>query len=118
MKTLLKLYKMFYRLLRLKSSQREQIRRDSVRDFYLFENRLGKERDELRFELYKWEHLAKMYGVVTPEGINQIIKELIDKLAKAEDTPSNFNRLVKKYNKFIELKQEFCEKFKDIELDV
>ena len=29
-----------------------------------------------------------------------------------------WNRLCKKYNKFVSLKQEFCEKFKDIELEI
>lgn len=30
----------------------------------------------------------------------------------------NWNRLCEKYNKFIKLKQEFCDKFKDIELEI
>lgn len=30
----------------------------------------------------------------------------------------DWNRLCEKYNKFIKLKQEFCDKFKDIELEI
>lgn len=35
-----------------------------------------------------------------------------------ERDAENWNRLCVKYNKLIELKKDFCEKFKDIELEI
>lgn len=50
------------------------------------------------------------------------IAELNAKLAEKDKEIARqneaWNRLCKKYNKFVSLKQEFCEKFKDIELEI
>ena len=60
------------------------------------------------------------------EGMGQILDENLDelkvKLAEKDKEIARqneaWNRLCKKYNKFVSLKQEFCEKFKDIELEI
>jgi len=117
MKKLLKLYKMFYRLLRLKSEQHSKIERDLIHEFYLINDNKSKEIRELEIEIRQWHYLASRYKTRTPDELIDFIEDLADKLRKAEDTPSNFNRIVAKYNKFVDLKKEFCDKFKDIELE-
>lgn len=50
---------------------------------------------------------------------NKILAELSENNKKAlKRDADNWNRLCVKYNKLIELKKEFCEKFKDIELEI
>lgn len=48
------------------------------------------------------------------------IAQLKDRLQAAEKMTAigDWNRLCVKYNKLIELKKDFCEKFKDIELEI
>lgn len=118
MKNLLKLYKMFYRLLRLKSYQRAEIERKALLDFYLFRDNLGAEKRELEQKLYQWEHMAKLYAVNSPDDFHKLIADLTRRLAEAQDTPSNWNRLCERYNKLVTLKQEFCRKFADVELGI
>lgn len=60
--------------------------------------------------------MAKLYAVNTPDDFHKIIADLTRKLAEAQDTPSNWNRLCERYNKLVTLKQEYCRKFVDIEL--
>ena len=54
--------------------------------------------------------------------VDTIIAKLEAKLAEKDKEIARqneaWNRLCKKYNKFVSLKQEFCEKFKDIELEI
>lgn len=45
-------------------------------------------------------------------------KVIAEKDAEILRMIENWNRLCEKYNKFIKLKQEFCDKFKDIELEI
>ena len=45
-------------------------------------------------------------------------KEIAEKDAEILRMIEDWNRLCEKYNKFIKLKQEFCDKFKDIELEI
>lgn len=51
MKTLLKFYKMFYRLFRLKKNQRDEIFRRFRNDFHLIHDNLYKEFQEIMLEL-------------------------------------------------------------------
>lgn len=49
--------------------------------------------------------------------VDKILAELRENHKKASERDvENWNRLCAKYNKLIELKKDFCEKFKDIEL--
>ncbi len=53
------------------------------------------------------------------DEVDKILAELRKNHKKAtERDTENWNRLCVKYNKLIELKKEFCEKFKDIELEI
>ena len=53
------------------------------------------------------------------ENSDKVIAELRENNKKAfERDAENWNRLCVKYNKLIELKKDFCEKFKDIELEI
>lgn len=53
------------------------------------------------------------------DEVDKILAELRENHKKAsEKDAENWNRLCVKHNKLIELKQDFCEKFKDIELEV
>ena len=53
------------------------------------------------------------------DEVDKILAELRENHKKAiEWDTENWNRLSVKYNKLIELKKEFCEKFKDIELEI
>lgn len=62
-------------------------------------------------------------------NVRQMCKDVLAKLEEQESVIADkdaeilrmiedWNRLCEKYNKFIKLKQEFCEKFKDIELEI
>ena len=53
------------------------------------------------------------------DEVDKILAELRENHKKAtERNTENWNRLCVKYNKLIELKKDFCEKFKDIELEI
>jgi hypothetical protein len=53
------------------------------------------------------------------DEVDKIIAKLRENHKKASERDvENWNRLCMKYNKLIELKKDFCEKFKDIELEV
>ena len=53
------------------------------------------------------------------DEVDKLLKELKENNKKAFDKQAeDWNRLCVKYNKLIELKKEFCEKFKDIELEI
>lgn len=53
------------------------------------------------------------------DEVDKILAELRENHKKAiERDTENWNRLCVKYNKLIELKKDFCEKFKDIELEI
>ena len=51
------------------------------------------------------------------DEVDKILAELREN-NKTERNTENWNRLCVKYNKLIELKKDFCEKFKDIELEI
>ena len=51
--------------------------------------------------------------------VDKILADLCENHKKASERDTeNWNRLCAKYNKLIELKKDFCEKFKDIELEI
>lgn len=53
------------------------------------------------------------------DEVDKILAELRENSKKeSAKAAENWNRLCMKYNKLIELKQEFCEKFKAIELEI
>lgn len=53
------------------------------------------------------------------DEVDKILAELRENNKKASERDTeNWNRLCMKYNKLIQLKQDFCEKFKDIELEI
>lgn len=53
------------------------------------------------------------------DEVDKILAELRENNKKATERDTmNWNRLCVKYNKLIELKKDFCEKFKDIELEI
>ena len=53
------------------------------------------------------------------DEVDKILAELRENHKKAtERNTENWNRLCVKYNKLIELKKDFYEKFKDIELEI
>lgn len=53
------------------------------------------------------------------DEVDKLLAELRENNKKAYDKQEkNWNRLCVKYNKIIELKKDFCEKFKDIELEI
>lgn len=68
----------------------------------------------------------KAYIAPTPDGTglaDYYLKYEADKVIAEKDAEilrmiDNWNRLCEKYNKLIKLKQEFCDKFKDIELEI
>ena len=52
------------------------------------------------------------------DEMDKLLQKLKENNKKAYDKQADeWNRLCVKYNKLIELKKEFCEKFKDIELE-
>lgn len=74
MKTLIKLYKMFYRLLHLKHWQRMEIEKRVARYILVvYHNQVAKERNEFLQELMGWHHLARTYMVKTPDELNKLI---------------------------------------------
>ena len=53
------------------------------------------------------------------DEVDKILAKLCENHKKASERDvENWNRLCVKYNKLIELKKDFCEKFNDIELEV
>lgn len=77
MKTLIKLYKMFYRLLRLKHWQRVEIEKRVTSDILVvYPNQVVKERNELMQELMEWHHLAMTYMVKTPKELHKLITNM------------------------------------------
>lgn len=53
------------------------------------------------------------------DEVDKLLQKLRENNQKAYDKQAeDWNRLCVKYNKLIELKKEFCEKFKDIELEI
>ena len=53
------------------------------------------------------------------DEVDKLLQELRENNQKAYDKQEkNWNHLCVKYNKLIELKKDFCEKFKDIELEI
>lgn len=53
------------------------------------------------------------------DEVDKLLQKLRENNQKAYDKQANeWNRLCVKYNKLIELKKDFCKKFKDIELEI
>lgn len=50
--------------------------------------------------------------------IDEVDSILAKKDAEIARLIEDWNRLCEKYNKFIKLKQEFCDKFNDLELEI
>lgn len=76
MKTLIKLYKMFYRLLRLKHWQREEIERKAMRDFLVCQNHTRIDLWNYEVELSAWHRLAMRYGCNSPGGLRAVITDI------------------------------------------
>ena len=76
MKTLIKLYKMFYRLLRLKDWQRKEIERKAVRDFLVCQIRARTEIWNNEMELSVWHRLAMRYGCNSPGELQSVITDM------------------------------------------
>ena len=77
MKTILKLYKMFYRLLRLKHWQRREIETKMYCEFLRCQDNTKNERDRLQQEVFQWEHMARIYGAITPKELEDIIDYIV-----------------------------------------
>ena len=73
MKTLLKFYKMFYRLLRLKKNQRDEIFRRFRNDFHLIHDNLYKEFQEIMLELKDWKQTANTFGINDPYTLFKVL---------------------------------------------
>lgn len=73
MKTLLKFYKMFYRLLRLKKNQRDEIFRRFRNDFHLIHDNLYKEFQEIMLELKDWKQTANKFGINDPYNLFKVL---------------------------------------------
>ena len=53
------------------------------------------------------------------DEVDKLLQKLRENNQKAYDKQvGEWNRLCVKYNKLIDLKKDFCEKFKDIELEI
>lgn len=76
MKALIRLWKMFYRLLRLKSYQRKEIERMAFRDFCIIQDRTYKEHHEFMQELSRWHRVAHKYMMQTPEDLACLLYDL------------------------------------------
>lgn len=76
MKTLIRLYKMFYRLLRLKHWQRKEIERKAVRDFLVCQIRARTEIWNHEMELLVWHRLAMRYGCNSPEELRAVLDDI------------------------------------------
>ena len=66
MKKLLKLYKMFYRLLRLKSQQRKEIERCAAAAFSVRANQIYKEYLDIKQQLSLYEKVMRQYRICSP----------------------------------------------------
>jgi len=75
-KTLIRLYKMFYRLLRLKRWQREEIEKNVMRDFLVRQMQDRTERWNHEMELSAWHRLAMRYGCNSPEELRVVISDI------------------------------------------
>ena len=69
------------------------------------------------------DYMDELFGGVKMPPTQVYLKSEADKVIAEKDKEiarqnEVWNRLCKKYNKFVSLKQEFCEKFKDIELEI
>ena len=73
MKTLIKLYGMLYRLLRLKDWQRREIEKKAVHDFLLCQMRARTELWNHEMELSAWHRLAMRYRCNSPEELQSVI---------------------------------------------
>lgn len=76
MKTLIKLYKMFYRLLRLKDRQRKEIERKAMRDFLVCQIRACTEIWNNEMELSVWHRLAMRYGCNSPGELQSVLTDM------------------------------------------
>lgn len=76
MKALIRLYKMFYRLLRLKHWQREEIERRVMRDFLVCQNRTRTDLWNHEMELSAWHRLAMRYGCNSPCELQSVISDI------------------------------------------
>ena len=76
MKTLIRLYKMFYRLLRLKDWQRKEIERKAVRDFLVRQMQDRIEHLNHEVELSAWHRLAMRYGCNLPQELQSVITDI------------------------------------------
>lgn len=76
MKTLIRLYKMFYCLLCLKHLQRKEIEKNVMRDFLVRQMQDRTERWNHEMELSAWHRLAMRYGCNSPEELQSVISDI------------------------------------------
>lgn len=77
MKTLIRLWKMFYRLLRLKHDQRlEIISRIQIYDQLQYRDKV-KEYNEIEYEYECFKNVAKMFGVETASELKDLVDDLL-----------------------------------------
>ena len=71
-----------------------------------------------RYKAYEFGGAYVYHIIEVDDYIAKLKAKLAEKDKEIERQNEAWNRLCKKYNKFVSLKQEFCEKFKDIELEI
>ena len=74
MKKLLKLYKMFYRLLRLKSQQRKEIERCAAAAFSVRANQIYKEYLDIKQQLSLYEKVMRQYRICSPFDLYEVLE--------------------------------------------
>jgi hypothetical protein len=74
MKKLLKLYKMFYRLLRLKSQQRKEIERHATTAFSVRVNQIYKEYLDIKQQFSLYEQVMRPYRICSPFELYEVLE--------------------------------------------
>lgn len=73
MKNILKFYKMFYRLLRLKSEQRKEIERYAAAAFSARVNQIYKEYLDIRQQFSLYEQVMRQYRICSPLDLYKVL---------------------------------------------
>lgn len=74
MKKLLKLYKMFYRLLRLKSLQKKEIERHATAAFSVRVNQIYKEYLDIKQQFSLYEKVMRPYRICSPFDLYEVLE--------------------------------------------
>lgn len=110
MKKLLKIYKMLFRLLRLKSEQKKKIERIATAHFRTALNNIYNEFFEVKHRLDDYEKVSKHYGIENPLQLLKILEGIPNTNLTATRTEHMFIKefLEAEYKRSIE-KNEFTE---------